>query len=211
MNDTARRLAASLLALCLAPAATLGGVPKPVDTTPTYADYPDDPFADDRQLLRPSEIGATRGQVQFSALGALVQGGNSPDIYLGGKLGLEFMLDEFGAVRITGFQDLVEADGQQLAHKSSSARVGPALHLRPWKRVDLGPYLEGGVVVVDAVDGRTGAKAAEVALGGFITVHVDSFLFIRMELERAWTNVEVNNVVDDRHRTAALLGLGIAF
>lgn len=203
MNPVTRHLAGSLLALCLASGTATGATPR--------ADYPDDPFADDRQLLRPSEIGSTRGQVQFSALGALVRGSNSPHTYLGGKLGLEFMLDEFGAVRITGFQDLVEQDGQQLAHKFSSARVGPALHLRPWQRIDLGPYLEGGIVVVDAVDGRSGAKAPEVALGGFITIHVDSFVFIRMELERVWTNVEINNVLGNHHRTAALLGLGIAF
>lgn len=205
MNTDNRSLpcAGALLALCLLPATAACAEPR--------RDYPDDPFADDRLLLRPSEIGSTRGQVQFSALGALVQGSNSDDVYLGGKLGLEFMLDEFGAIRITGFQDLTESDGSQLAHKFSSARVGPALHLRPWSRVDLGPYLEGGIVVVDAVDGRTGAKAPEVALGGFITIHVDSFVFIRMELERAWANVEVDNVVDDHHRTAALLGLGISF
>ncbi len=198
-----RQLACSLLALCLAPVAVLGAeAPR---------SYPDDPFADDRLLLKPTEIGATRGQVQFSALGALVQGSNSKDTYLGGKLGLEFMANEFGAIRITGFQDLVEQDGEQLAHKFSSARVGPALHLRPWKRVDLGPYLEGGIVVVDAVDGRSSAKEPEVALGGFITIHIDSYVFIRMELERAWTNVEVDGVLDNHHRSAAMFGLGFNF
>lgn len=198
-----RRLASCLLALCLAPAAAIAAE--------TQRNYPDDPFADDRLLLKPVEIGATRGQVQFSALGALVQGNNSKDTYLGGKLGLEFMANEYGAIRITGFQDLTEQDGEQLAHKFSSARVGPALHLRPWKRVDLGPYLEGGIVVVDAVDGRSGAKGPEVALGGFITVHIDSYVFIRMELERAWANVEVDGVLDNHHRTAAMLGLGFSF
>lgn len=198
-----RHLASCLLALCLAPVAASAAEPR--------KNYPDDPFADDRLLLKPVEIGATRGQVQFSALGALVQGSNSKDTYLGGKLGLEFMLDEFGAIRITGFQDLVEQDGEQLAHKFSSARVGPALHLRPWKRVDLGPYLEGGIVVVDAVDGRTSAKGPEVAMGGFITIHIDSYVFIRMELERAWTNVEVDGVLDNHHRSAAMFGLGFNF
>lgn len=189
-----------------------GTVTPAVALEPPAGGYPDDPFAWEREPLQPSAIGSGRGQTHLFALGALTRGKNSrEDIYFGGQLGIEFQLHEFGAIRISGFQDLVETDGGQLAHKFSSVRVGPALHLRPYRRIDLGSYLEGGLLVVDAVDGRTSVTAPEVTLGGFISIHIDSHIYLQLELERAWSNVELNGVLDDQHRSAAKLGLGLVF
>lgn len=173
--------------------------------------YPDDPFAMDRELLPATEIGTARGQTRLTVMGALTHGNNSnQDFYLGGKASLEFMLHEFGAVRISGFQDLIERDLDSLHHRFSSLRVGPALHFSPYRRVDLGPYMEAGALVVDAFRSQQ-STGPEVAVGGFITIHLNSFWYLQLELERAFARVEVDGILASQHRTAALLGLGLAF
>lgn len=186
--------------------------------TPAWAletatgNYPADPFADERATLPATELGSARGQTHVFALGALTQGDNSRnEVYLGGQLGIEFQLHEYGAIRISGFQDLVETSGGQLKHKFSSARVGPALHLSPYRRVDFGPYAEAGLLVVDAVDGKTSVTAPETTLGGFISIWLDSQVYLQLELERASSNVEVDGVLGNHSRNAAKLGLGLSF
>lgn len=174
--------------------------------------HPDDPFAEERAPVRATEIGTARGQVRASALAALIDGNSAADDYLGGQLAVEFMLHEYGGVRIAGFQELWDAHFQdRLVRKLSSIRVGPALHLSPYRRVDFGVYAEGGIVIADFIDGQTSDKAPEATLGGFVTVHVDSFIFLQAEFERAWANVELNGTYLNQDRTAAMIGLGVAF
>ena len=176
------------------------------------ATYPADPFAWNYEPISATEIGTAPGQVQMTALAALVSGKNSEDnFYFAGKLGTEYILNEYGGVRFTIFQDLFETDGHTLEHKFTSLRVGPAFHLLPYRKVDVGTYIEGGLLIVDAVDGETGSKAPEAVLGGFISFHVNTAFFVRAELERAWSNAEVDNVLSAQHRSAALLGFGFAF
>lgn len=174
------------------------------------ADYPSDPLAHDRRSLSP-ETGSARGQTHVFVLGSLVEGDNADDTYLGGQIGIEFQLHEFGAIRLSGFQDVSQSDGKQLIHKFSSFRFGPALHMRPYETVDFGPYAEGGLVTVDLVDGKTSAKGPELVMGGFISIYVDSAWYVQMELERSWSNLEIDGVLSKQPRTAAKLGLGLAF
>src|SRR5690606_28818902 len=141
-------------------------------------------------LLPATEIGSGRGQTHLFILGALVDGKNSDDIYFGGELGIEFQLHEFGGIRISGFQDFSETNFDSLKHKFSSVRAGPVLHLRPYRKVDLGVFSTGGVLVVDAVDGKT-ETAPEITFGGFISIHLNSHSYVQLELEGAWSNIEV--------------------
>lgn len=165
-----------------------------------------------------TEIGTARGQTRLTALGALIHGRNSTeDFYLGGKISMEFMLHEFGSVRISGFQDLIERDidflkyrVNSLDHRFTSLRVGPALHFTPYRRVDFGPYLEAGALIVDPFKGNTDI-APEVTMGGFITVHINSAWYLQLELERSFAHAEVGGIFAPQHRTAALLGLGLSF
>ena len=178
----------------------------------TARDYPADPFAFEREPLRASEIGSARGQTQLSVLGALVSGNASDDIYFGGKLGAEFMLHEFVALRLTGFQDLTETDFESIDYRLTSVRAGSALHLQPYRRVDLGPYSEGGIVSVNRIGpGKSGDTAPEVVIGGFITIHLTSSYFMRLELERAWARLDLGDGVRSEYRTAALAGFGVLF
>lgn len=192
-----------LLGVALASTATLAD--------PADQGYPENPFARDHHPLPAKERGAAPGQMQFSVLGALVAGQNSDDLYFGGKIGSEKILNEYGGIRFTVFQEVMESDGQSLEHKITSFRSGPAWHFFPFSAFDVGSYLEAGVAVLDLVDGKTSIKAPEVAVGGFIDFHVDSSLFIRAELERAWCNLDVSDAVVKQHRTAAMLGFGLAF
>ncbi len=175
-------------------------------------DYPDDPFAEHRRPLPADEIGTARGQMQLTALGALTDGeGQSDDRYFAGQITSEHVLHEFAGIRATAVQDLMETDFDGLDYRLSSVRFGPALHMRPYQRVDFGSYLEGGITVVDAFSGETADKAPEVALGGFVSVFVNSFVFVRLELQRSWTNLEIEGAMDDRNRTMGLMGIGVAF
>lgn len=175
------------------------------------ADYPEDPFEFDRRPMTASQIGTAPGQLQFTVLGALVDGDVSDDIYFGGQLGLEYVMHEFYGIRMSGFQDVSESDFASLDYNISSIRFGPAMHLQPYHRVDLGSYLEGGVAILDMFGGEQNDTAPEVALGGFITIHLNSFYFVRMELQRSWTTLEIDDVLQSRNRTAAMLGIGAAF
>lgn len=193
-----------LLTVLLAPISTAADYDQP---------YPENPFARDHVAMPAKETGSAPGQVQFTVLGALVSGDNSADddLYFGGKLGTEKLLNEYGGVRFTVFQDVLETNGESLQHTFTSFRVGPSFHLLPYQRFDVGSYVEAGLTVVDMVDGKTGSKAPEVVLGGFMTFFVSSALFVRAELERAWCNVEVDGEMSEQDRTAALLGFGWAF
>lgn len=173
--------------------------------------YPDDPFAHDREPLKPTEIGSGRGQSHLFALASLVDGNNSDHVYFGGQLGIEFQLHEFGGIRLSGFQELLDGHGDELAHKFTSLRVGPALHLRPYRRLDLGVYSEAGLLLIDAVDGKFSVTAPETTLGGFISIHVDSRVYVQLELEHVSSNAEVDGVLGKQDRTAAKLGLGLVF
>lgn len=173
--------------------------------------YPPDPFAQDRMPIRKQEVGSARGQTHLFVLGSLVDGRNADDIYFAGQLGIEFQLHEFGAIRISGFQELANGDGERLLHNFTSVRVGPALHLRPYRMVDLGAYMEGGVLFVDAVDGHFGNTAPEVTFGGFFSIHFDSHNYVQLELEHSASNADVDGVMGQQDRTAAKLGLGMVF
>ncbi|MCK0152105.1 hypothetical protein MWU49_00165 [Alcanivorax sp. S6407] len=175
------------------------------------ADYPEDPFEFDRRPMADSEIGTAPGQMQFTVLGALVEGDVSDDLYFGGQLGLEYVMHEFYGIRMSGFQDVSESSFSSLDYNVTSIRFGPAMHLQPYRRVDLGSYLEGGMAILDMFGGDQDDTAPEVALGGFITIHLDSFYFVRLELQRSWTTLEIDDVLQSHHRTAAMLGIGAAF
>jgi len=177
----------------------------------TEKNYPEDPFAYDRELLPATEVGTVPGQVQVTALAALISGDSSDENYVGGQIGIEFMMNEFASLRISNFQEICETDGAGLSHKLSSLRFGSALHFNPYNRFDYGSFIEGGVTTVNAIEGEGGKKAPDVAVGGFLTYHVDSALIIRAELSRAWTNVEIDKATVAQNRTAGLLGFGIAF
>lgn len=187
------------------------GMPSPPKAQDNPGDYPEDPFADERSMLAPKEVGTARGQTQLTALGALVSGPQKDETFQGGQLGAEFVLHEFMGVRHTVFQDLTGTDFSGLDYRISSLRVGPALHLRPYRRVDIGSYAEGGIALLDLFESGSTARAPEVALGGFMTIFVDSFVFVRLELQRSWTRIDTDDVSGSQNRTAGMLGIGVAF
>lgn len=205
-------ISSAAILLCMAT-----GVLSPVASAASAAGtYPENPFASDHVLVEENEVGAAPGQVQAFILGALVSGGGHDDTYLGGKIGNDKILNEYAGVRFSVYQDVIESDGDSLDFAVTSFRMGPSFHFFPYRRIDMGVYGEGGLAVVDLVNGKTSTKAPEIVTGGFITYHVDSAFFIQAELERSWCNLDGDNSGEDAvpaklHRSAALLGFGIAF
>ncbi len=173
--------------------------------------YPNDPFSWQYEPMEADEIGTTKGQMQFSILGSLVISSSHDNDYLAGKLSNDYMLNEYGALRFSLAGDLFEADGSGLEHRLSSFRFGSSWHLNPYRAIDIGTYVDAGVAIVDMLDGKSGDKAPEVTLGGFLIYHLDSAFFVRAEMDRTWCNIEINGIETKQHRTAMSLGLGMAF
>ncbi len=139
---------------------------------------PPDPFAEEYLPPEPREVGAAPGQFRFLAGGGLVH--LVPDLAIFG--GLEWMASAWLGVRGTGMIQLTRfKDAPQLI----SGRLGPWLHLLPYHRVDLGLFFEGGWALLDVL--RASRNAAPViAAGGFLDVHLTSYLFIHSQLELDW-------------------------
>lgn len=171
--------------------------------------YPDDPFKWERRPVNFREIGTAVGQLRLSALGGFVVSGNSDKQYLVGQLSSETIFHEFVGVRFSGIQELQDqGDGRD--YKFSSIRFGPAYHYRPYRKIDIGSFLEGGAVIVDLYSGGSDS-APEVALGGFITYYLNSYVFIQMELQRSWANMDIDGVQGSHNRTLSIAGFGVAF
>lgn len=171
--------------------------------------YPDDPFSWERRPVNYRAIGTAVGQMRLSALGGFVVSGNSDEEYLVGQLSSETIFHEFVGVRVSGIQELQD-QGDDFEYKFSSIRFGPAYHYRPYRKIDIGSFLEGGIVLVDLYTSGSDS-APEVALGGFITYYLNSFAFIQMELQRSWANIEIDGIHAAHNRTLSMMGIGVAF
>ncbi len=129
------------------------GVPLDVvpPVVPAPGAHPPDPLAGEYLPLPVRGMGAAPGQVRFLALAG---GGYFRDVHFAGQGTTELM----GTPNL-GFRGSLEAsmptgltDAQLFA-----ARVGPSLHLLPYRSVDLGAFLEAGAATVDLLRARRSA------------------------------------------------------
>jgi hypothetical protein len=155
------------------------GAATSASTAPTAAGkpYPSDPFADEYLPLPPRGVGAAPGQIHVQVLGGA---GYYRDAHLAGQGTFEVV-----ALPNIGFRGSLETtvplgltDAQLFA-----ARVGPALHLLPYRRVDLGLYLEAGGALVDVFRSRRTAMLTvvpgatfDIALGAYWAMHFEAQL-----------------------------------
>src|SRR5262249_37895257 len=100
-----------------------------------------------------------------------------PDLAVFGAL--EWMASGWIGLRATG---MVQLSRFKDAPHEISGRLGPWLHLLPYRRVDFGLFFEGGFTVLDLL--RASRNAAPViAAGGSLDVHLPTYLFIHSQLE----------------------------
>jgi hypothetical protein len=161
---------------------------------------PPDPFADEYLPPTPKEVGAAPGQFRLFAGGGLVH--LVPDLALFGAL--EWMASGWLGVRGTGMVQLTRfGDAPQVV----SGRLGPWLHVLPYHRVDLGIFFEGGWALLDVLQ-STRSAAPVIAGGGFLDVHVNSYVFIHSQLELDWL---VRPGAGHLFSPAGWLGAGLSF
>jgi len=141
---------------------------------PPAGAHPPDPFASEYLPLPPTG-GVAPGQVR--AVG-MVGAGYYRDVHLAAQGTLEVVgLSNLG-VRGTLAANLpLGLTDAQLA----SARVGPALHLLPYRKLDVGAYLEAGGAAVDVLRERrtamfvtTPGVTVDLALGAYWTLHLEA-------------------------------------
>jgi hypothetical protein len=169
--------AAALLALVLIAPAFLEAAPTQTQTITPPTSHPPDPLADEYLPLPPRGYGAAPGQLRFIALGG---GGYYRDGHIAGQGTIETI-----ALPNLGLRGSLEAsvpfgltDAQLF-----SARIGPAFHLLPYRRVDLGVFVEAGGATVDIFRARrtgmfafTPGVTFDVALGAYWAMRLEAQL-----------------------------------
>ncbi len=160
---------------------------------------PADPFSDEYEPPKATEVGAAPGQFRFQGGGGLVH--LVPDLALFGAL--EWMASPWLGVRGTGMVQLTRFGS---APQEISGRLGPWLHLLPFHRVDLGIFFEGGWAALDLAK-STRTAAPVVAAGGFLDVHLTANFFLHSQVELDWL-VQPN--AGHLFSPAAWLGLGLS-
>jgi hypothetical protein len=151
------------------------------------------------------DVGTTAGQVRLIAspvLGVASEGTN-----LGGRLTIELM-----TIAAIGIRSSVQAD---LLHSASdpglfAARIGPSLHLLPYRRFDLSLFVEGGGAIVDPPAG--GAYLVPTLSPGIdVDVWLTSSWFVSAESHADWLSLAGPGNGHAYLRVSATAGLGVGF
>jgi hypothetical protein len=138
--------------------------------------HPPDPFAQEYRPPVPKEVGTAAGQVRL--LGAAGAFGIDPELVL--QATVEQMTSEYLGMRLTAAGTVTR---RSAAPTLVSARVGPSLHLLPYRRADLTLFFEGGGGGIDLLGSdRTWmpvvapGTALDLALGPSFVVHLEGQL-----------------------------------
>jgi hypothetical protein len=165
------------------------------------ADHPPDPFADAYRPPVAEEVGTGAGQTRLAiALGAA--GFEGAEML--GQTIVEQMTIAFIGVRLVS--SLVIAKPKD-AHTVASFHIGTGLHLLPYRMIDLGLYVEGGLATVDPFNGNR-ALMPEVAGGLTIDIAFDPYWFLRLEGDTTWGVLRRDNAALERLRFAGIAGIG---
>jgi hypothetical protein len=158
---------------------------------------PADPFS--REYLPPvaQEVGAGAGQLRLFALGGLT---HAPELV--GELAAESMHLSFLALRGSLTAELSHF-GVTQPH-FLTARVGVALHVAPYHRVDFSLFLDAGLAVADLFTAQRRASPV-LSPGLALEVALTTHLFLRAEGQLFWA---VLPLTGSSLRGAGLLGLG---
>ena len=118
--------------------------------SPARADHPPDPFAREYEVPAARDVGAAAGQFRAIGSGLLAYGRPGPSLGLHGTL--ELMTFAYLGVRASLESTLLRPDGDPML---LAGKVGPSLHLLPYRRFDVSLFFEGGVAGVDLTGSAT--------------------------------------------------------
>jgi hypothetical protein len=143
------------------------------DPASASASLPADPLAAEYAPPRRSEVGTTAGQLRvLASLGGAYDHGAS----LAGQGTFELMTIPWIGVRASALVTVPVAGDAQL----TSFRLGPSLHLLPYRRVDLSLFFDGGPALVDIVGSHPTVMPA-LAAGGTIEIALSTYFVLRLE------------------------------
>lgn len=166
-------------------------------------EYPADPFASHHVAPRATQLGVTAGQLRIlGAAGALYARG--PQLMLHGTI-------EVTTVKWIGIRFSSDATVVRLANEGPaiwSWQAGPALHLLPHRRVDIGAFFEAGPGWVNAFR-DDGAWMARMTVGGTMDVSVTPYWFIHFEGSFSAGVFDRNGAAANYLAPGACVGVGV--
>jgi hypothetical protein len=167
------------------------------------AEHPPDPFAGEYRLPQKRELGTAAGQFRILGSGTLGLGGKGPEVGLTGTL-------ELMTFAYLGLRGTLAAPVYRPEHVPfvGAARVGPSLHLLPYRRVDLSVFCEGGAATVAPFTSKHTAMPM-LSPGGTIEVWLDTWLLLRAEGRIDWGVYDAGRA-RTYLRFVGALGLGLA-
>ncbi len=166
--------------------------------------YPEDPFADSYRMPRKRELGTVAGQ--FRMIGTALVNPRGADSELGLHGTLELMTFAYLGVRGSLQTTLFKPHDVPLVF---AAKAGAALHVLPYRRVDLSFYFEGGVGVV-APTKPNSAPMPLCSPGLTFDIWLSHWAFLHTDVHLDWGIYERANAAHNYVRVGTLLGLGIA-
>lgn len=161
------------------------------------APHPADPFSHEYVPPAEKEVGAGRGQLRLYAIGGLT---SAPDLL--GEITAESMHLSFFSVRGAVTAELTNL-GAPHPHLLT-ARLGFALHVAPYRRVNASLFVDAGLAVADLFTSQRRAAPLLVP-GAAFEVALTAHLFIRAEGLFFWSVLPSSGPLT---RWAGLLGLG---
>ena len=183
----------------LAPGSTvLVGLAVLAAPSPARADHPPDPFAREYEVPAARDVGAAAGQLRAIGSGLVAYGRPGPSLGLHGTL--ELMTFAYLGVRASLESTLLRPDGDPML---VAGKIGPSLHLLPYRRFDVSLFFEGGVAGVDL----TGSATAMPILspGGTLELWVSPWAFLRGEAHLDWG---IYGAAGEPHGYLRLVGVG---
>lgn len=167
--------------------------------------HPEDPFAGHYQLPDEQETGATAGQ--FRMIGSLMLVAGEKGIEPGLHGTLELLTYAYLSVRGSLQTTIAAPSGEPLP--VFMAKVGPSLHILPYRRVDLSLFFEGGVAVIGATK-ADGAPMAVASPGASFELWLTHWAFMRLEGHVDCGSYAQDGLANKYVRFGALTGIGIA-
>lgn len=147
---------------------------------------PDYPFPDLYAVPRPRAIGTAAGQLRLTAgAGSTL---DADEIEWVARLGVERVFDPWMALRVTG-QANVPTGG---VGPALSLRTGPVLHTRPYRRVDVAAWVEGGILSREVMTATGSHRRAgpTLAAGSSFLFTPSAYWFLDVGVQYGWSSAE---------------------
>lgn len=152
---------------------------------PVQAESPVYPLEVEYTAPKQRELGVIPGQIRFrllsgAALASLRDDARRAGATWSSQFISEWMSTAYVGVRLSSFGAVPLVPRGEVSNLLG-ARVGPSFHFRPYRRVDVGAYTDGGFACIDIgrEDGNwaplLGAGVTlDVALGPYIALHLEA-------------------------------------